>query len=130
VARRVLVAEDNPVNQRVASFMLEKAGCRVTMAADGHEAVDLFGRHDFDVVLMDLQMPGLDGIEAFRQIRAFDKARGRRTPVVALTAHAMAEDRDRCLAEGMDGYLAKPLKLAQLVAEIVRVTSATLDRAS
>jgi two-component system sensor histidine kinase/response regulator len=124
VGRRVLVAEDNPVNQRVASFMLEKAGCQVTLAHDGREATRLFETADFDIVLMDLQMPELDGIEAFRHIRAFDRSRGRRTPVIAVTAHAMAEDRDRCLAEGMDGYLPKPLKSAQLLAEIARLCPA------
>jgi signal transduction histidine kinase/DNA-binding response OmpR family regulator len=120
---RVLVAEDNPVNQRVVSLMLERAGCVVTLAGDGRDAVTRYERGTFDVVLMDLQMPGLDGLEAFREIRAFDRRLGRKTtPVVAVTAHAMAEDRDRCLAEGMEGYLPKPIQSGHLVEEIARLT--------
>jgi signal transduction histidine kinase/CheY-like chemotaxis protein len=121
---RVLVAEDNVVNQRVASRMLERCGCVVTLAGDGREAVDLTARGSFDLVLMDLQMPELDGLAAFRQIRELDRSRGRRTPVLALTAHALREDRERCLAEGMDGYLAKPLQWSLLRAELRRLTRA------
>jgi two-component system sensor histidine kinase/response regulator len=120
---RVLVAEDNVVNQRVASRMLERSGCVVTLAGDGREAVAHAARGSFDLVLMDLQMPELDGLAAFHQIRELDRRRGRRTPVVALTAHALREDRERCLAEGMDGYLAKPLQWSLLRAELRRLTT-------
>ena len=119
---RVLVAEDNAVNQRVVSRMLERCGCVVTLAGDGREAVDLAARGSFDLVLMDLQMPELDGLAAFHQIRELDRGRGRRTPVVALTAHALREDRERCLGAGMDGYLAKPLQWSLLRAELRRLT--------
>ena len=121
VGWRVLLAEDNRVNQRVATLMLERTGCQVTVASDGREAVTACTSAAFDLIFMDVQMPELDGFEALEQIRAFERGQGRRTPVIALTAHAMAEDRDRCLAAGMDGYLAKPLQSTQLTAEIARV---------
>ncbi|MEO5820012.1 MAG: response regulator [Vicinamibacteraceae bacterium] len=114
----VLLAEDNKVNQRVAARFLERLGHRVTLANDGREAVDQWQREVFDLVLMDVQMPEMDGFEAVAAIRDAERTLGRRTPVVALTAHAMSGDRERCLAAGMDGYLTKPVKLAQLVAAI------------
>ena len=107
--RHVLLAEDNLVNQRVAVLMLERRGFLVTVACNGLAAVEAVRRQLFDVILMDVQMPEMDGFEALSAIRAFEQASARRTPVVAVTAHAMAEDRERCLAAGMDGYLAKPL---------------------
>jgi signal transduction histidine kinase/ActR/RegA family two-component response regulator len=115
---RVLLAEDNKVNQRVAQRFLERLGHSVAVANDGREAVDLWHRQPFDLVLMDVQMPEMDGFEAVAAIREAEQARGSRTPVIALTAHAMSGDRERCLAAGMDGYLTKPVKLAQLVAAI------------
>jgi signal transduction histidine kinase/ActR/RegA family two-component response regulator len=115
---RVLLAEDNKVNQRVAARFLERLGHSVAVANDGREAVDLWQREPFDLVLMDVQMPEMDGFEAVAAIREAERTRGTRTPVIALTAHAMSGDRDRCLAAGMDGYLTKPVKLAQLVAAI------------
>ncbi len=114
----VLLAEDNAVNQRVAQRFLERLGHQVTVANDGREAVDHWRQRPFDLVLMDIQMPEMDGFEAVAVIRAAEKDRGMRTPVIALTAHAMSGDRERCLAAGMDGYLTKPVKLAQLVAAI------------
>jgi CheY-like chemotaxis protein len=115
---QVLLAEDNEVNQRVAARFLERLGHRVTLANDGREAIDLWRQQPFDLVLMDVQMPEMDGFEAVAAIREAEQATGGRTPVIALTAHAMSGDRERCLAAGMDGYLTKPVKLAQLVAAI------------
>jgi CheY-like chemotaxis protein len=121
----ILVAEDNPVNQTVAKRMLEKLGYVVTLAENGKEALDSFkaraqsGRA-FDLVLMDVQMPEMDGFEATRAIREWEAGKSR-TPVIALTAHAMASHRAECLAAGMDSYIAKPPQLNQLVAEIERL---------
>ena len=116
--RRVLVAEDNPVNQRVALLLLQKRGYNVTVVADGRQAVDAYRRERFDVVLMDVQMPEMDGFEALHAIRALESGSGQRTPVIAVTAHAMSEDRDRCEAAGMDAYLTKPLNSARLFSTI------------
>jgi CheY-like chemotaxis protein len=111
---RVLVVDDHLVNQAVASATLRKWGHAVASAADGQEAVDRTARESFDVVLMDLQMPVMDGLEATRRIRAREQADGRpRVPIIAMTARAMAEDRDRCAAAGMDGYLSKPMNAQQ-----------------
>ena len=115
---RVLLAEDNKVNQRVAQRFLERLGHTVALANDGREAVEQWQQQPFDLVLMDVQMPEMDGFEAVAAIRDAERSRGSRTPVIALTAHAMSGDRERCLAAGMDGYLTKPVKLAQLVAAI------------
>jgi PAS domain S-box-containing protein len=110
---RVLVAEDNVVNQRVATGMLERLGCAVTAVADGREALDAL-RHDrFDLVLMDCQMPGLDGYEATRQLRLREVA-GAHQPVVAMTAHVLPEDVERCRVAGMDDHLPKPVTLERL----------------
>ncbi|MGH2688947.1 MAG: response regulator, partial [Actinomycetota bacterium] len=115
----VLVADDNVVNQRVAMLMLEKIGCRVDVAGDGLEAVEAVAKHTYAVVVMDCQMPRMDGYEATRTIR---KAEGdaRHTPIIAMTASAMEEDERRCLAIGMDGYIAKPFREEDLRAVIAR----------
>jgi PAS domain S-box-containing protein len=124
---RVLLAEDNPVNQTVASRMLEKLGHEVAIAADGNEALAALDAETFDVVLMDLQMPGLGGIAATRAQRARERERGAaagqavRIPIVAMTAHAFAEDRQACQSAGMDGYLTKPVEQADLQAMLARV---------
>ncbi len=122
---RVLLAEDHPVNQKLATKMLERAGCRVSIAANGREAVEAFTRENFDVVLMDMQMPELDGLGATREIRALG---GTATivPIVALTANAMKGDREACLAAGMTGYLTKPFRQEQLVDAIAAATGARL----
>jgi signal transduction histidine kinase/DNA-binding response OmpR family regulator len=111
---RVLVAEDNPVNQLVALRMLEKRGHAVTVAGDGEQALAAIDAEEFDVVLMDVQMPGKDGFEVTAVIRARERGTGDHLPIVALTAHAMQEDRQRCLDAGMDGYLTKPFNATQL----------------
>jgi CheY-like chemotaxis protein len=110
----VLLAEDNVVNQRLATRLLEKLGHMVTSAGNGQEALDLLAARAFDVVLMDVQMPVLDGFEATARLRGRERAVGRRTPVVAMTAHAMKGDRERCLAAGMDDYVSKPVQAADL----------------
>jgi two-component system sensor histidine kinase/response regulator len=111
---RVLVAEDNAVNQRLASRLLEKRGHRVTVTANGREAVETLANQTFDLVLMDVQMPEMDGFEATAVIREREKHSGAHVPIIALTAHAMKGDKDRCLAAGMDGYLAKPIRSQEL----------------
>jgi CheY-like chemotaxis protein len=111
----VLVVEDNPVNQAVAMEMLATLGCTWGLAANGREALEAIAQDIYDVVLMDCQMPDMDGFEATRALREREAAAGApRLPVIALTAHAMAGDREQCLAAGMDGYLAKPYGQQQL----------------
>ncbi|MCX8004739.1 MAG: response regulator, partial [Burkholderiaceae bacterium] len=126
----VLLVEDNDVNQALAVAMLEKLGCQVEVAADGHAALAALARRRFDLVLMDCQMPGMDGFEAVRQLRA--AARGATppsVPVVALTAHALAGDAERCRAAGFDGYLAKPFRFGELAATLQRYLRAPLRAA-
>ncbi len=117
---RILVAEDNPVNQRVLVRILEKRGCTVTLAGNGEAAVDLFRNNEYDLILMDVQMPVMDGFEACKEIRKLERQGGarRRTPIVALTAHAMDGYRSICLQAGMDGYLSKPVSARQLFGTI------------
>ena len=110
---RVLLVEDNPVNQAVAIGMLDALGCHATVAADGREAIDRLAAAEFDAVLMDCQMPVMDGFEATRAIRSREGF-GTRLPIIALTANAVTGDRERCLAAGMDEYLSKPFRLEQL----------------
>ncbi|MBD3221690.1 response regulator, partial [bacterium] len=111
----VLVAEDNPVNRRFVTTLLERWGHRVHEAHDGAAAIEMWHRQRFDVILMDVQMPNLDGLSATRTIRDLEMADGHeRTPIVALTAHAFAEDEKRCREAGMDEYLSKPLKASLL----------------
>jgi CheY-like chemotaxis protein len=112
---RILLAEDNPVNQRLATKLLEKRGHLVAVTATGRGALQRVQEEIFDVVLMDVQMPDMDGLEATALIREWEKNRGRRTPIVALTAHSMKGDRDRCLAAGMDNYVTKPFDVAKLI---------------
>jgi signal transduction histidine kinase/ligand-binding sensor domain-containing protein/CheY-like chemotaxis protein len=119
---RVLVAEDNPVNRRVAILLMEKLGCTVETAGDGLEAVEMCARMPFDIVFMDCQMPEMDGYDAAAAIRRAEKENGwPRLPIVALTAHAAATDRDRCFAAGMDDYLSKPVSVEQIRAVIRRL---------
>ncbi len=115
----VLVAEDDMVNQKVVRQMLEELGCEVSVAASGKVAVDVFKMGKFDLVLMDMQMPEMDGPEAAELMRTWEAENAaERTPIVALTANAMAEHRTRCLAAGMDDYMTKPLNRAKLVAQL------------
>jgi signal transduction histidine kinase/CheY-like chemotaxis protein len=118
-ARNVLLAEDNIVNQRVAVGLLKRRGHHVTVVENGQEAVDALEREQFDIVLMDLQMPVMGGLEATKAIRERERETARdRVRIVAMTAHAMSGDRERCLAAGMDGYLSKPTESRTLFAEV------------
>jgi len=116
---RVLLVEDNPVNLKVANAFLNRLGVEVITASDGAEAVEQWRRHRPDLVLMDVQMPVMDGFEATAAIRS-EEGDQAHTPIVALTANALAGDEQGCLAAGMDGYLPKPLKMERLEAELVR----------
>ena len=118
--RRVLVAEDNAVNRKLASRMLQKRGYRVLLAQNGAEALELLAREPVDLLLMDVQMPILDGLQATRRIREREGATGAHLPIVMLTAHAMKGDRERCIEAGADDYLAKPVLPAALEAVLVR----------
>jgi PAS domain S-box-containing protein len=120
---RILLAEDNVINSALATGILEKRGHSMFVAVNGREAVEAAAREAFDLILMDVQMPEMDGFEATRCIRASDLPTGRRTPIVAMTAHAMAGDRERCLAAEMDDYLSKPLNKSELLALIARITA-------
>ena len=111
----ILLAEDNAVNQQLVVRLLEKRGHTVTVASNGIEAVALAGKKPFDVVLMDVQMPQMDGFEATAVIRKGEESTGMHLPIIAMTAHAMQGDCNRCLAAGMDGYLAKPIRMEELV---------------
>src|SRR5262249_36137685 len=127
---RVLLAEDNPVNQKLAVSILEREGHHVTVADNGQAAIGCAAVEAFDVILMDVQMPILGGLEATRLIREREREAGGQdhVPIIALTARAMEGDRAACLAAGMDGYLAKPMRADQLFAEIDAVVSG-IDRA-
>jgi signal transduction histidine kinase/CheY-like chemotaxis protein len=127
--RRVLIAEDNVVNQRVAARFVEKLGCRVDVVANGFEAVDAAGRSPYDLILMDCQMPEMDGFAATAEIRRIETGRPR-TPIVALTANALAGDRERCLAYGMDDYLAKPVTASDVATICSRWLPAPRGRTS
>lgn len=106
----ILLAEDNAVNQRVAVRLLQKQDHTVSVAENGREALRRLEQERFDLVLMDVQMPEMDGLEAMAAIRAQEKMAGQHLPIVAMTAHAMAGDRERCLESGMDGYVSKPIQ--------------------
>jgi signal transduction histidine kinase/CheY-like chemotaxis protein len=117
-SERILLAEDNRVNQRVVQRILEKRGYIVVLAANGKQALEALKKETFDLVLMDLQMSEVDGLEATLAIRAIEKVSGMHVPIIALTAHAMKGDQDRCLAAGMDGYLSKPIHAVDLLRTI------------
>jgi CheY-like chemotaxis protein len=116
---RILLAEDNPVNQKLAMRLLERMGYRADLASNGREAVDAVDRGDYDLVLMDVQMPELDGLEATRRIRSARPA-GNGPHIVAMTANALEGDRETCLAAGMDDYVAKPIRPEDLAASLLR----------
>jgi CheY-like chemotaxis protein len=118
----ILLAEDNRVNQKLAVALLEKIGHQIEVANNGREAVELYRKKAFDLVLMDVQMPEVDGYQATQQIRQIQLQAGKRVPIVALTAHASPADRQRCLASGMDEYLAKPIRAGDLYTLIESLT--------
>jgi len=111
---RVLLVEDNAVNRLLATRLLEKRGHRVAVATNGREALDALENESYDLIFMDVQMPEIDGIEATVAIREREKANGNHQPIIALTAHAMKGDEERCLNAGMDGYLSKPIRPQEL----------------
>jgi CheY-like chemotaxis protein len=113
---KILVAEDNLVNQRLATRMLEQRGHNVTVAGNGRQALKALENVEFDLVLMDIQMPEMDGLEATAAIRQSERITGKHQPIVAMTAHAMKGDEQRCLDGGMDGYLSKPIRSEELSA--------------
>jgi CheY-like chemotaxis protein len=112
---RILLTEDNVVNQMVGRGILEKARHRVIVAGNGREALRLLDEQPFDLVLMDVQMPEMDGFEATAAIRAKEQRSGEHMPIIAMTAYAMTGDRERCIAAGMDGYITKPINGAALL---------------
>jgi CheY-like chemotaxis protein len=115
---RILLAEDSPINQRLAVGLLERRGHSVAVANDGREALEAFRKEHFDLILMDVQMPEMDGFEATEAIRFSDHDNAD-VPIVAMTAHAMKGDRERCLNSGMDAYISKPIR-AQTLFETIR----------
>jgi len=125
--RSILLAEDSLINQKLAVGLLERWGHRVTIANNGVEAVQLSGEQSFDLILMDVQMPELDGLDATRQIREREMQRGGHLPIIAMTAHAMKGDRELCLSAGMDGYLMKPIRAEQLFRQIEDSTNVAPD---
>ena len=110
----VLLVEDNPANQKLATYILQDRGHKVEIAGDGQEAVRLTEQNPYDVILMDVQMPGMNGLEATAVIRKRERG-GSRVPIIAMTAHAMQGDRERCLAAGMDGYISKPINAQAMI---------------
>jgi len=122
---RVLLAEDNKTHQKVAAKMLDQLGCEVEIVGDGLEALKKWEKVNFDVILMDVQMPRMDGYRATAEIRRREQAQadGSRLPIIAMTAHAMQGDRERCLAAQMDDYLSKPVALAELAQALGRWAS-------
>src|SRR5262249_35731887 len=126
---RVLLAEDNPVNQALAARHLQKQGHDVTVVATGRAALAALERATFDLILMDLQMPEMGGMEATAAIRSKEQITGGHIPIIALTAHAMAGDRERCLAGGMDSYLSKPVQSRDLLAAVERFAAGVSESA-
>jgi CheY-like chemotaxis protein/HPt (histidine-containing phosphotransfer) domain-containing protein len=129
--QRILLVEDNPVNQRVAQRLLQKLAADVTLANNGAEALERIAETTFDAVLMDCQMPVMDGFTATRRIRELERAsgRGKRLPIIALTANVMSEDRENCIAAGMDAHLGKPIEPLQLIDCLGRYLKADIVRA-
>ena len=121
---RVLVADDNHINQKVTASLLEKMGHRADVVGNGKEALDAFKLVPYDAVLMDMQMPEMDGFEASLRIRAVEQKKGSHTPIIAITAHVMSGDREKCLAAGMDDYISKPINPQELRAVMDRTTAA------
>jgi CheY-like chemotaxis protein len=119
---RILLAEDNAVNQKLAARLLEKRGHAATIVSSGQEALAALERDSFDVVLMDVQMPEMDGFEATAEIRKKEKATGQHVPIIAMTAYTMKGDRERCLTAGMDSYVSKPIRADELFREIYACT--------
>jgi CheY-like chemotaxis protein len=118
---RVLLAEDTPANQKLVTYILGKRGHNVEVVQNGKLALEALCRHDFDVVLMDVQMPVMDGFQATQAIRKLPDAKKARTPIIAMTAHALKGDAERCLGASMDGYISKPVKGEELIELVERM---------
>jgi len=112
---RILMAEDNPINQRVGKLILQRAGFQIDLASDGNEALEAHRSAPYDLILMDCQMPTMDGFEASRQIRQLEQPQ---PVIIAVTANALVGERERCLNAGMDDYLSKPFQAEQLIAVV------------
>jgi two-component system, sensor histidine kinase and response regulator len=125
----ILVAEDHVVNQKLATAILQKMGHTVTVAENGKRALDRLEKEQFDLVLMDVSMPEMDGLEATRTIRTREKTSGIHVPIVAMTAYAMKGDKEKCIEAGMDGYVSKPIKPQELYATIERIIVEAESRA-
>jgi len=123
---RILLAEDNVANQMVATGLLQKVGCRVDVSANGREAVELWRHLPYDLILMDCNMPEMDGYEATAEIRRRESS-DQHIPIIAITANAMQGDRERCLEAGMDDYISKPIDPQQLQAALARFLLAEQD---
>ena len=118
---RVLLAEDTPANQKLVRYVMGKRGHALEIAQNGREACELVQRHDFDVVLMDVQMPEMDGFTATAAIRKLENSRKARLPIIAMTAHALKGDREKCLAAGMDSYISKPIDGSEMIELVERL---------
>jgi two-component system, sensor histidine kinase and response regulator len=118
---QILLVEDGLANRKLAQGLLERRGHAVTVAEDGQQALDCLEHRSFDLILMDVQMPVMDGLAATRAIRARERLSGGHVPIIALTAHALKDDRQRCLDAGMDGYLTKPIRAQTLYETIESV---------
>jgi CheY-like chemotaxis protein len=127
---RILLAEDSLVNQKLALGLMGKHGHQVTAVQSGRQALDALAKNDFDLVLMDIQMPELDGLSATREIRQLERQTGRHLPIVAMTAHALKGDREQCLAAGMDGYVTKPVRARELFDAIADALGETAVQAA
>ncbi len=123
-ALRILMAEDNAINQRVGKLILQRAGFQIDLVSDGSEAVQAHAAQPYDLILMDCQMPTMDGLEASRQIRQLDQ---KQPVIIAVTANALVGEREKCLAAGMDDYLSKPFQAEQLIS-LVKQWAATIHR--
>ena len=122
---RVLLAEDNLVNQKLAVGVLEKLGCQVTVTDNGVRALEVLSTEPFDVVLMDVEMPEMNGIETTAEIRRLEADSKQHIPIVAMTARAMVGDRERCLEAGMDDYLSKPVRINEIKAMLIRILASS-----
>jgi CheY-like chemotaxis protein len=127
ISRTILLTDDNVVNQRVALRILEREGHNVVIAGNGKEALAALDQQRFDVVLMDAQMPEMDGLETTAAIRQRERGTGKRTPIIAMTAHAMTGDRERCLAAGMDGYISKPVDARELLKLVESIANGSVQ---
>ena len=130
---RLLVAEDDSTIRQVLGLMLQRSNFEIDFAGSGVEAVDIWEKGQFDLILMDVQMPGMNGFEATAVIREKERTRGGHTPIIAMTAHALKEDEERCLAAGMDSYISKPIdfkKSLQIIKDLIRNNNYREERAS